>query len=147
MSQEDGSDNLLLPPAFPPTSKTFSLGSLMASPGLVDITVNLGPLRAGLGKGRGCHLWLQNRHFPSRAHPLTQGLCPLWWKAPWFGAVSMVTRSRPSLAVSVPRPPPLGPEVSRPRPGPACSGFLVDLQPLRPHSSPCHPCVAATSSH
>lgn len=97
------------------------------------------PLRAGLGKGRGCHLWRQNRHFPSRAPSLTQGLCPLWWKAAWFGAVCMVTRPRPSLAVSVPGPPPLGPELSRPGPGPVGSGFLVDLQPLQPHSSPCHP--------
>lgn len=51
----------------------------------------------------------------------------------------MVTRPRPSLAVSVPGPPPLGPEVSRPGLGHMGSGFLVDLQPLQPHSSPCHP--------
>lgn len=130
-------------------AQTFSLGSRMASLVPCRCHCEHGPLE-GWTWGRGCRLWLQNRHFPPRANSLTQGLCPLWWKAPWFGAVSSVTRSRPPLAVSVPRLPPCGPEVSRPRPGLAqapCarSGFLVDLQPLPPHS--CHPCVPTTISH
>lgn len=54
----------------------------------------------------------------------------------------MVTRLKPSLAVSDPGPPPLRPEAPKPGAGPVFSQFLSDSQLLQPRSSPCHPILS-----